>query len=48
MTMKAWMTNMERQLQEYREDMEYLLFAGAPAGLLMVLLSKCMNFLQLF
>ncbi|MFO7370778.1 MAG: hypothetical protein R6X09_10960 [Bacteroidales bacterium] len=42
------MKHIEQQLRPYREDMEYLLFVGVPAGLLMVLCAECMDFLHLF
>lgn len=46
--MKTWIKHIDRQLEHYHEDLEYLLYVGVPAGLLMVIFSECMNFLQLF
>lgn len=46
--MKIRMKHIDRLLQPHLEDLEYLLFIGLPAGLLMVLFSECMNFLHLF
>jgi hypothetical protein len=48
MAMKTRMKHIDQLLQPYREDMEYLLFVGVPAGLLMVFFSECMNFIHLF
>ena len=35
-------------LKQNRDDLEFLIFVGVPGGILMVLFSKCLNFINLF
>jgi hypothetical protein len=46
--MKPWYKDMIEYLHENRDDLEYLLFAGVPAGIILILLQDCLNFVNLF
>ncbi len=46
--MKIWVSDLNRYLKENREDFLYLLFAGAPIGVLCAFLSQCLNFGELY
>jgi hypothetical protein len=38
----------EKFFKDNRDDLEYLLFIGLPTGVILVIVSDCMNFLKLF
>jgi hypothetical protein len=40
--------DMIEYLHENGDDLEYLLFVGVPAGIILILLQDCLNFVNLF
>lgn len=40
--------HMKETLQDNKEDLLYLLFVGVPTGVVMVLLSPCMDYSHLY
>jgi len=35
-------------IKEYRDDLKYLFFVGLPTGILLIILSICMDYTNLF
>jgi len=46
--MKLIVTHLKRALQEYKEDLIYLLLAGIPTLILMILISPYMDYSHLY
>jgi hypothetical protein len=46
--MKTFALNLKKFLHENKEDLQYLLYAGLPAGILSALLSCFFNFSKVF
>ncbi len=46
--MLRWYNDIRRVLQQYEDDLEYLLFVGVPGGILMILFYDHLDFTNLF
>lgn len=46
--MKSWSDTVAAYLKQNKDDLKYLLFLGIPEGILLILLSRCMDFTMLF
>ena len=46
--MKTWYNHIIQLIEENREDLEYLLYVGLPGGILILLLSNCLDNSKLF
>jgi hypothetical protein len=46
--MKKLIKKLKKILHENKEDLQYLLFAGVPTGILLIVLSRFMNYSVLF
>jgi hypothetical protein len=46
--MKTKISHLKKFLQEYKDDLKYLLFAGIPAAIIEIILSKYIEVSMLF
>jgi len=46
--MNHWSDNISAFYKQNKDDLEYLLFVGMPVGIVLIVLTQCMDFTRLY